>query len=129
MTLESSWSYTYSVWPDSSAKRDVSVNMYKRPIYNYKLECHNSDDRDMETAIVEMQKEGDIGTNWEKMLDAISRMGLACLIVILVAPIALGHTGVAPPAAFITVSGMLIAILEYSYPAEEELRARGEYLA
>ena len=43
-TLEGSWSFTYSVWPDASAKKDISYNIYQRSPFNYKLQCANSED-------------------------------------------------------------------------------------
>ena len=37
--LESQRSYTYSFYPDSSVKKDIFMNFYQRPVYNWKLEC------------------------------------------------------------------------------------------
>ena len=46
--LESQRSYTYSFYPDSNVKKDILMNFYQRPAYNWKLEC-------------ELKKEGNRG--------------------------------------------------------------------
>lgn len=39
-TILNNWlTYTYDVWPSHEIKKDVPLNFYQKPIYNYKLEC------------------------------------------------------------------------------------------
>ena len=40
--------YTYSVWPSSEFKKEVILKYYQQPIFNYKLECEQSPETDME---------------------------------------------------------------------------------
>ena len=42
--LESTRSYTYSLWPDSTIKTEIEMQFYQRPIYNYKLACEADPD-------------------------------------------------------------------------------------
>ena len=43
--------YSYSTWPSSDIKKDIPMNFYQQPIYNYKLECDIEPGRDMASAL------------------------------------------------------------------------------
>ena len=34
--------YTYSFYPSDESKKDISLNVWQRPTFNWKLECENT---------------------------------------------------------------------------------------
>ena len=50
--LEKALHYTYSFWPSSEAiKKQVEMQFYQKPIYNYRLECELEPDKSLDTLL------------------------------------------------------------------------------
>lgn len=81
--LESVPDYTYSFFPDSLAKKNVTLNVYQRPMANYKLECENDPERTLDTLLAQVDITKEMPKEWNKLIDAMLRMGMACLLVII----------------------------------------------
>ena len=47
-TLNSALHYTYSIWPDSSIKKEVPYKFYQKRFINYNLKCEISPNEDGE---------------------------------------------------------------------------------
>ena len=60
-TILNNWIYyTYDIWPSHEIKKDVLLNFYQKPIYNYRLECQLEDGRDM-ASLTAITQENTIG--------------------------------------------------------------------
>ena len=60
--------------------------------------------------------------SWLRLIDNMRKMGLASILVIILAPITAGIATIgATPAAFITMTGLFITILKNAMPAHDEL--------
>ena len=47
-SLDGALHYTYSVWPDSTIKKEVPYKFYQKRVINYDLECETSPNEDGE---------------------------------------------------------------------------------
>ena len=121
--LEESLHFTYSVWPSSEIKKNVPLNMYQRPIYNFKLECANDKARSM-TSVIERLTSYYSDSTWYKMLTDFGRMGVAILIVVLIVPIGSAQaTVICTPIAFTCIAGMFVSILSKTMVVYYDLKS------
>ena len=120
--LDRAFHYTYSIYPSSElVKKEVLLNVYQRPIVNFKLECALREERNMQT-IYDDPNSSDFLKTWPKVLDDMKRFGLVSLLLIILMPILTCHGAiVVAPLTFISISGMYIAALVYAVPARDEL--------
>ena len=120
--LDNAEHYTYSIYPSSEVvKKEVLLNVYQRPIVNFKLECALREERNMQTIFDDLSS-SDVLKTWPKLLNEMNRFGLWCLILVMIVPIlSFNGTIILTPLTFITVSGMYIATLIYAVPTRDEL--------
>ena len=57
--LRSSLHYTYTFFPDDSVKKEVPLKVWQKPTYNWKLECENTPEKTLVSAIEQLQVQVD----------------------------------------------------------------------
>ena len=82
--LDDTMHTSFSFWPSSQIKKDVSMNFYQLPLPNFKLECWDQS----EEALNQMSKDAyGKGSSVTALLESIEDLGTGSLIAIIVAPI------------------------------------------
>lgn len=77
---------SYSLWPGSFIKKEIDMKFYLRPMSDYKLSCELNPDRKLKTIFQNHNIEGGF-KSVSVMFDKVETYGLACLLVILIAPL------------------------------------------
>ena len=115
--------YTYSIYPSSEVvKKEVLLNVYQRPIVNFKLECALREERNMQTIFDDHVTSIGILKTWPKLLDDCERFGTKTLVLVILVPVFSAKFNlVLTPLMFISVSGIYIATLVYAVPTWQEL--------
>lgn len=127
--VDAARSSTYSFFPSSEAvKKDVELNVYQRPIVNYKLECAADPERTIQKILEDLEKGIDESEMmWPKLINDM-RFGAPSLFVIIMAPILSGAgTIVCTPLAFITVGVLFGLTLKNAIPVSEELERYSDF--
>ena len=119
---------SFSFFPSSAIKKEVSLKFYQRPITNYKLECDIKEERSLKlldqnhNIIVVMGRANGIAN----VLWNVNAMSVSSLVVLIVVPIATGQaTFVCTPMALISVGGMYIALITWLDDAIDILAQMG----
>ena len=109
--LDQTPTYSYSVFPGSSVKKDVVLKFYQKPVAQYKLTCETTEGRSLKH-VLSNSLELKLPQGTSNMFDNWSRMAVASLCVLLPTPFVSAHgTVLCTPLAMIVVAGVFASMI------------------